>query len=291
MTGTWLDLKSPLDATLERLLRDLDQVLRTKAIPYVLTGGMAREILLHYGYGCAKGRVTNDVDFGVLMASWEGYGELKADLAGSERFRQDPKNTQRMFHLNPTNGTEIKVDLVPFGPIAGPEGELKWPPDGSHVMRVLGYAQAITTAVRLRLDDCCWIPLASAGGIAMTKLVAWLDNGEARHGRDAVDFIEVLRNHAYLLTDKELYEEYADAMDFFDFRADLAAAWVLGKNVSSMAPPQLMGAMRASMQIESRIRMINYFLRENFFMDPASSEVEVSGLLDAFEKGLTGNEP
>ena len=39
MTGTWLDLKFPLDATLERLLRDLDEGLRSKAIPYVLTGG------------------------------------------------------------------------------------------------------------------------------------------------------------------------------------------------------------------------------------------------------------
>ena len=146
MTSTWLDLKIPLDAVLERLLRDLDEILKSKGVPYVLTGGMAREILLHYGYGCAKGRVTNDVDFGILMASWEGYENLKSDLAGSGKFRQDPKNTQRMFHLNLANGVRTKVDLVPFGPIAGPEGELKWPPDGSHVMRVLGYAQAITTA-------------------------------------------------------------------------------------------------------------------------------------------------
>jgi predicted nucleotidyltransferase len=67
MTATWLDLKRPLDPGLDRLLRDLDDQLKSRDIPYLLTGGMAREILLYYAHGCASGRATTDVDFGVTV--------------------------------------------------------------------------------------------------------------------------------------------------------------------------------------------------------------------------------
>jgi len=69
MTATWLDLRHPLDPHLDRLLRDLDSAMRMRGLPYLLTGGMAREVLLHYGHGCAPGRATTDVDLGVTMAS------------------------------------------------------------------------------------------------------------------------------------------------------------------------------------------------------------------------------
>ena len=50
MTATWLDLSYPLDPCLDRLLRDLDDQLQARNLPYLLTGAMAREILLHYGW-------------------------------------------------------------------------------------------------------------------------------------------------------------------------------------------------------------------------------------------------
>ena len=196
MTITWLDLQRPLDKRLERLLIDLDDQLRSRDIPYLLIGGMAREILLHYGHGCPSGRTTTDVDLGVVLPSWEAYQALRGDLVESGLFRLDPEQAQRVIHRDPATGIETKVDLVPFGPIAASEENLAWPPDGSHVMRVLGYEQALSSAIHLRLDETRWVPLASASGIAVLKLVAWADQGEARLGRDAVDFLEILRHHA-----------------------------------------------------------------------------------------------
>ncbi len=138
------------------------------------------------------------------------------------------------------------MDLVPFGAIAGAEGELAWPPDGSHVMRVLGYAQALSAAIHLRLDESHWVPLASAAGIAVMKLVAWMDRGEARLGRDAVDFIEILRQHAHLLTDKELYDDHPEAMAHYEFRVEPAAAWILGTQVASMIDGTLQDVIMAA---------------------------------------------
>lgn len=286
MTATWLELKRPLDPGLDRLLRDLDDQLKSRSIPYLLTGAMAREILLYYGHGCAPGRATTDVDFGVTVASWEAYEALRQGLAASGRFRSDPLETQRVTHTDPATGLEMKVDLVPFGPLAGMDGTLAWPPDGSHVMRVLGYSQALATAIHLRLDGVRWVPLASAPGIAIMKLVTWADRGEARLGRDAVDFIEILRQHSYILTDKELYDDFPEAMDHYEFRVEPAAAWILGKQVAGLMDVALREVIMETIRPESKIRMINHSLKERSFLGSDEREAETALMLDAFEQEL-----
>ena len=50
------------------------------------------------------------------------------------------------------------------------------------MISVLVNDQARSTAIHLRLDATRWLPLASALGITMMKLVAWVDRGEARKG-------------------------------------------------------------------------------------------------------------
>lgn len=286
MTTTWLDLRHPLDPHLDRLLRDMDDQLRMRGLPYLLTGGMAREILLHYGHGCAPGRATTDVDLGVTLASWEAYDALKLGMRDSGLFLLDSKETQRVIHRNPENGVETRVDLIPFGAIAGSEGELAWPPDGSHVMRVLGYAQALSAAIHLRLDESRWVPLASAAGIAVMKLVAWMDRGEARLGRDGVDFIEILRQQAHILTDKELYNDHPEAMAQYEFRVEPAGAWILGTQVASMMDGALWDVIMAAIRPDSKTRMINYFLRVQGFQGIGEREAETALLLEAFERGM-----
>ena len=291
MTATWLELQHPLDPCLDRLLRDLDEHLRLRNIPYLLAGGMAREILLHHGHGCARGRATTDVDFGVTLSDWGAYQALRQGVTESGRFRPDPKEAQRIIHRDLVTGAETKVDLVPFGAIAAPSGEIGWPPDGSHVMRILGYSQALATAIHLRLDETHWVPLASASGLAIMKLVTWVDRGEARLGRDAVDFLEIARQHAHLLTDKELYDDFPEVMERCSFRPEPAAAWILGKQVAALADDRLREVVLCAILPESRVRMINHSLRERGFQDLDEREAEAAQLLDAFENGFMDSNP
>lgn len=90
MTAIWLDLRHPLDPHLDRLLRDLDDQMRMRGLPYLLTGGMAREILLHYGHGCPHhmdlpGRDLSDLSRAHSVASRSGVPErtpVDMDLHG-----------------------------------------------------------------------------------------------------------------------------------------------------------------------------------------------------------------
>lgn len=125
-----------------------------------------------------------------------------------------------------------------------------------------------------------------SSGIAMMKLVAWADRGEARPGRDAVDFLEVLRQHEHVLTEKELYDDYPEAMEAYDFRVELAAAWILGKQVVEQIDDRIKEVIQETLQPESRIRMLNHFLKEKDFQETDSREAEAALLLDAFERGF-----
>lgn len=75
-----LELRTPLRASWVQVLRLLDGLLRDKQIRYLLAGGNAREILLMHVHGCAPGRVTTDLDFGLIVSDWTLFDDLKAAM-------------------------------------------------------------------------------------------------------------------------------------------------------------------------------------------------------------------
>lgn len=286
MTTTWLELRRPLEPHLVGLLRDLDDVLREQGITYLLGGAMAREILLHYGHGCARGRETSDMDFGVTLRDWTAYEKLRESLVASGRFRLDAKEAQRVIHTEAATGLETRVDLVPFGAIAGADGTIAWPPDGAHVMHVLGYEQALACAIRLKIDGTRWIPMASAAGLAIMKLVAYGDRSARTHGRDAADLFELLRHHAETLSDAKLYDAYPEAMERYEFRPEPAGAWILGKQVSEQLDSRLRDWLTDILRPESRTKMLNYMIRGHHKLEPELWEAEAHLILLAFERGM-----
>jgi predicted nucleotidyltransferase len=45
-------------------------------IPWLITGAMGRVLLLEEIYKLPRGRATEDVDFGVMVESWDHYNAL-----------------------------------------------------------------------------------------------------------------------------------------------------------------------------------------------------------------------
>ncbi|WP_243294474.1 nucleotidyl transferase AbiEii/AbiGii toxin family protein [Geothrix mesophila] len=286
MTTSWLELKHPLEPHFVALLGDLDDVLQAEVIPYLLSGAMAREIVLHYGHECARGRRTTDLDFGVTVKDWKAYEALKAALVASGRFRLDAKESQRVIHRDAATGMDTRVDLVPFGAIARTDGTIAWPPDGAHVMHVLGYEEALASVIRLKVDATHANPMASAAGQAILKLVAYRDRGARTHGRDAVDFYELLSHHADTLTDAQLYDEFPEAMARYEFRPEPAGAWILGRQVAAMVKAGLKPWIQDLFRSELRARMITHMLLARRSYEDAAREGDAAHLVEAFDQGF-----
>ncbi len=84
---------------------------------------------------------TRDVDVAMCAVSWEFHKTLIERLVQTQRFMRHPKQLQKFLFKRSPNDYESELDIVPFGQIESPPGEIRWPPDGEIVMTVLGVSR------------------------------------------------------------------------------------------------------------------------------------------------------
>jgi len=253
---------------------------------WFLTGALAREILLVHIHGCRPGRKTLDADFALSLPDWKAFEALKGVLEGTNHFKPDPKIGHRMVFQQGLGAPIMKVDLVPFGGLAGASGRLVWPPDGSTVMNVEGYRVAYQSCILADLGDGLALPLASASGMVIMKLIAWADQGLARGGRDAQDFMTLLEDHRTVLGEDTLFDQHLDDLERFRFDDQTTAAFLLGKEVRELAPSDLRMDLEAIISPAQRNFLLTNMVSGDFHLDFDAALAKAEALLEAFQTGL-----
>ena len=91
MTNVSLDLSSKVPTGQVNIIR---RVVRTTAIlglsRLFIVGAQARDLILQYAYDLPVHRVTNDIDFGIVVEAWEEFGWLREALITDEGFQPHP---------------------------------------------------------------------------------------------------------------------------------------------------------------------------------------------------------
>lgn len=215
------------------LLKAVSQAANALGIRYLLTGAGGRILLLESWYGLPRGRATEDLDFGVMVRSWEEYRVLRDHLCGTLGFREDEREAQRLLY-----GDSAKVDLVPFGPLASPRNQVHWPSGDGMVMNVLGFQEACDSAVAFTINGALQLPVATATAMLILKFIAWEDRRERCPGKDAQDIAYILYYGAKILGEDAFYEEHQDATEAVDWDLDLASARVFGIQMGALAQSQ-----------------------------------------------------
>jgi predicted nucleotidyltransferase len=264
----------------------MHQVCTGLGCDWFLTGALAREILLVHIHGCRPGRKTLDADFAVSLPDWKHFEALKAAMEGTNRFRPDPKVSHRMVFQQGLGGPGMKVDLVPFGGLADSSGRLAWPPDGSIVMNVQGYWVAKRCCIRADLGDGLALPLASAPGLAIMKLLAWADQGLARGGRDAQDFMTLLEDHRAVLGEDTLFGQHLADLERFRFDDQTTGAFLLGQEVGNLSPSDLREDLGAIISPARRDLLLTNMVLGGFHLDFHAALAKAEALLEAFQTGL-----
>ncbi len=213
-------------------------------IRWLIAGAMGRVLLLEEVYKLPPGRATQDVDFGVMVESWNHYQALIRRICEDGRFYQDTKLTQR---LNSEYGS---IDLVPFGGVESDGNLLRWPPDGDFVMSVAGFREACDDAIAVLVNDTLVVHVASPVGLLLLKLVAWEDRHTIQPGKDAADIAYVLRHGPTLLGEDTLYEEHFDMVTATGFDLELAAARGLGRQLRHLGSRQTSEHVQAILERE-----------------------------------------
>jgi predicted nucleotidyltransferase len=193
-----------------------------------IVGAQARDLVLQYAHNLPVRRATNDIDFGIVMESWDEFAKLRGALITSEGFQPHKSMRQRLLHEE-----GALIDLVPFGELERAAGEIAWPPDFSIVMSTVGFREAYANSIDTRLADDLVVRVASLAGLGLLKIVAWSD----RHfERDAQDLGLIMKQYLDAGNQDRVYGDQGDCSDLLDehFDYDSASARVLGRDIGRL---------------------------------------------------------
>src|ERR1041384_720135 len=148
MSNTSLDLSNRLPAEQIDIIRQVVHAAESQQLRIFIVGAQARDLLLQYAYDLPVLRATNDIDFGIVVESWDEFTELRDSLVAGEKFQSHRTMRQRLVHES-----GLLVDLVPFGDLEETKGQIAWPPDFSIVMSTVGFREAYNNSFEVRIAD------------------------------------------------------------------------------------------------------------------------------------------
>ena len=267
------------------VMREIDTVASDLRLAYFLVGAMARDVLLGHVFGLNPGRATRDVDFAFALAGWEQFQQVKDRLIAGGRFAAAGNVVHRLLFSLDGSATRCMVDLLPFGGVEQPGSTIAWPPDMQMLMNVAGYGDALKTALLVQIETGLVIRVASLPGLALLKLFAWQDRGQA-DSRDATDLVTLCRHHADAGNLDRLYEEAVPILQAVGFDVELAGAWLLGKDTAATASPQTRVQLQALLSdARASGRLVNDMAKALRRREDAVTYAEQ--LLDQFNQGFS----
>ncbi len=198
-------------------------------VSLLIVGAFARDLHVRYRFGKDPERVTEDIDLAVAVPNWSAFHVLREGLITSGQFSGRPAALHALRHAS-----GLAVDLVPFSGVESAERRIAWPPRGEFVMDVFGFQEAQAAAHNINLPGNVPAKLISLPGLAILKLVTWIDRHFNVPLKDAHDLMLIVGEYLALGNADRLWIEFADwtAEESFDYED--AGARMLGRDMRAL---------------------------------------------------------
>lgn len=268
------------------MLYQVDRVLCELGIDYVVAGALARDLILSHVFGRDTGRATRDLDLGICIDAWSRLDGLRGHLAETGHFSPEAGVAHRLIYRSTASTYRVPLDLLPFGGVEDKDGSIAWPPGMDRVMKVVGFAEARSSALMVKIAEGLVVPVASLPSLAALKLIAWRDR-YLTTSKDATDFLLIARHYADAGNLDRLYDTEPALLQAANFDPDLAGAILLGKDAAALCgyrAVQLIGELAVNGHLKSIL--IDQLLRAAVLSggDVANSRTEQ--FLQAFFDGF-----
>ncbi len=86
MSNTSLDLSNKLPPEQVDVIRQVVCAAESQGLRLFIIGAQARDLLLQYVYDLSVHRATNDIDFGIIVESWNEFTRLRDNLIVDKDF-------------------------------------------------------------------------------------------------------------------------------------------------------------------------------------------------------------
>ncbi len=278
----------PVPPHVVEMIGVVDGVMQRLDVKYVVAGATARDLVLWHVHGIKEERATADVDVAMCAVSWERFNEAVAALIATGRFSAGASQHTLRF-ATPSSRFPIPLDIVPFGGLEEPAGQIRWQPDGDVVMGVLGFDEAIRTALPIRIGADVIAPVASPAALVVLKVIAWSERGD-RKNTDAPDVLYLAKNYTYIVDDEIYDAAYDGVMEKYDYRHAIASAEVLGRDARNLASATTRAELVRIVGDEARYgRFVQAALATRLVAHDADGTDAAEEILDALRAGLLGD--
>lgn len=194
---------------------------------FFIIGALARDIILEVIHKNPVHRATLDIDFAILLSNWHQYDEIINDLTALKGFEK-AREKHRLIYNGEAGA--VVVDILPFGDISKPGGEITWPPEYDTAMTTFGFSEVYENAIDIKFNNRLSVKTASLEGFTILKLVAWSDRKSLK---DAVDLRIILDGYFDINAD-DIYRHHESLIQVPDFNYLECGARVLGRNIAKI---------------------------------------------------------
>lgn len=195
-----------------------------------LMGAAARDVMLLHVYRINTARLTEDVDFGVMVHDWSIFEALRKALLANGAFEARLKDaTHKLWHKSGK-----PLDIVPFGGVERPNRTLAWPPSEQIVFDCFGMQEAMHSGHEVSLPGGCSLRVASLPALALLKVTAWQDRKLTHPGRDAGDLMLYLRHYLDCDNYDHAAQYYPELFEVPDYVLEVASARLLGRDLRQL---------------------------------------------------------
>lgn len=231
MKSMWYDLSAKLDLQpLAEVVHALQAVSEKLHAPFFLMGAAARDVMLLHVYGINTQRLTQDMDFGVMVQDWATFEDLRTALLASGVFVVKHKDaTHKLWHV-----AGRPLDIVPFGGVERPDRTLVWPPEEQAVFDCFGMREAMASGHEVGLPGGVRLRVASLPALALLKITAWQDRKLTHPGRDAGDLMLYLQHYLDCSMYDHAAQNYPELFEAPDYDHAVTGARLLGRDLRQL---------------------------------------------------------
>lgn len=261
MSDISINISGSIEPERVTVLKSIQEVAQELGIHFIAVGAFARDLIFEHIHRIPAPRLTEDIDIGVEVASWEEFQRLTSILVDRGLF-----TATRLPHRFTGATSAAIVDIVPYGGISDEMKQISWPPDHDMIMSMLGFEEAYQSALTVRIssEPPLEILVPSIPALTLMKIISWDDAYPSRE-RDAQDLLFILENYGKAGIEDELYRFHTPMLIEEEFDAGLASVRYLGQAIARLSNPQTLQAVEKILNRETKedrgFRMLSDMLK------------------------------
>jgi predicted nucleotidyltransferase len=247
----------------EEAIVTIAEIFESLNLKFLIIGATARDLIAKKYNIPVSRRRTSDVDFGVLIETWDEIEKINKALDQHKEIEKRKSGERDMVRFY-YKGTPF--DIVPFGGIEK-NHQIRWPPFYDTVMTVLGYSESLETAETMTIRNKA-IAVVVPELLIGLKFISW--NEKRNRQKDLNDIFYIIENYEKINPDSYplILDQHEALLEKINLDAYLTEVLYIGIVLKKLCKTATLKKIIDILKLPTNIDAIMIALRTNPLIDP-----------------------